>query len=222
MKRRAHRADARRPSVRQLETSLTRRSAGTFTSAELDGLPGTAHRYLSAAIAPAAVLARSAHLTMRGEIKLKGRWLGYRARQVLTPQEGFAWSARVAGVVIGSDQFISGRGWMSWKLAGLWTVGDASGPDVSRSAAGRGAGETCWLPTMWLPRFGASWTEHDRTRATVRTDHGGQEVACVCTSTISITSAASNSTVGATPTRPEPSTFTRSAWTSPRRGRSLG
>jgi len=113
---------------------------------------------------------------MRGEIKLRDRWLGFRAEQVLTPQVGFVWAARVAGVVTGSDQYVSGRGWMSWKVARLLTVLDAEGPDVSRSGAGRCAGETCWLPSMWLPRFGATWTEQTQDQLTVRTSHDGHEV----------------------------------------------
>lgn len=34
----------------------------------------------------------------------------------------------------------------------------AQGPDVSRSAAGRCAGEAVWLPTALLPRFGVRWS----------------------------------------------------------------
>ncbi|MEO6988280.1 MAG: DUF6544 family protein, partial [Aquihabitans sp.] len=36
--------------------------------------------------------------------------------------------------------------------------------DVTRSAAGRAAGEAVWVPTSLLPRFGVSWdatSEHD-------------------------------------------------------------
>ena len=147
-----------------------------FVLDDLDKLPVGAQRYLAAAIAPGTLLFRTAHLVMRGEIKLRGRWLGFRAEQVLTPQVGFVWAARVARVVIGSDQYVSGRGWMSWKVAGLWSVVDVEGPDVSRSGAGRCTGETCWLPSMWLPRFGAIWTEEERTHLTVRTTHDGHAV----------------------------------------------
>ena len=31
---------------------------------------------------------------------------------------------------------------------------------------------------MWLPRFGATWTEEDQTHLTVRTTHDGHEAAC--------------------------------------------
>lgn len=166
----------RRPSVRQLEKSLARPAAGLFTSDHLDTLPSAAQQYLTASIAPGTSLARSARLVMRGHIKLKGRWLRFRADQVLAPQTGFVCAARVSGVITGSDQYVSGQGWMSWKLAGLLDLVDIEGSDVSRSGAGRCAGETCWLPTMWLPRFGAAWTELDRTHLTVRTSHDGHDV----------------------------------------------
>jgi len=164
--------------VRQLRSSLSRPAAAPFRPDDLVTLPLAAQRYLTAAIAPGIALARTAQLVMRGEIKLRDHWLGFRAEQVLTPQVGFVWAARVAGVVIGSDQYVSGRGWMSWKVAGLFTVVDAEGPDVSRSGAGRCAGETCWLPSMWLPRFGATWTEQTQDHLTVLTSHDGHEVAC--------------------------------------------
>jgi hypothetical protein len=46
---------------------------------------------------------------------------------------------------------------MEWKLARLFTVARGAGADVSRSAAGREAGEAFWLPTALLPRFGVEW-----------------------------------------------------------------
>jgi len=98
---------------------------------------------------------------MRGSIKLGGRWLGFRAREVLCPHRGFVWAARVGGVVVGSDRYVDGQGTMSWKLLGLIPVMRADGRDISRSAAGRGAGEAVWVPTALLPRFGATWTATD-------------------------------------------------------------
>ena len=68
-----------------------------FTEAELDGLDAPVRRYLAQAIAPGTPLSQCARLSMRGSIKL-GRWLPFRARQVLRPHDGFIWAARVAGV----------------------------------------------------------------------------------------------------------------------------
>jgi len=130
----------------------------SFTGADLTGLPEPVRRHLSTAIAPGTPLTRCAHLAMRGSIKL-GRWLPFRARQVLNPHEGLVWAARVAGVVVGSDHYLDGAGGMSWKLAGFTVAHEAA--DVSQSAAGRGGAEAVWLPTALLPRFGVRWSAHD-------------------------------------------------------------
>ena len=85
-----------------------------FTSADLPGLAEPVRRHLSKAIASGTPLTRCARLAMRGSIKL-GRWLPFRARQVLNPREGFVWAARVASVIVGSDRYLDGAGGMSWK-----------------------------------------------------------------------------------------------------------
>jgi len=59
-------------------------------------------RYLTTAIAPGSPLAVSARVSMRGSLKV-GRWLPFRARELLNPHRGFVWRARVAGVLTGSD-----------------------------------------------------------------------------------------------------------------------
>jgi hypothetical protein len=104
---------------------------------------------------------------MRGQIKV-GRWLPFRARQVLSPHHGFVWAARAAGVIAGSDRYVNGEGGMDWKLAGLVTVAHAEGPDVSRSAAGRAGAEAVWVPTALLPRFGVRWSASDADQVTAR------------------------------------------------------
>jgi Family of unknown function (DUF6544) len=150
----------------ELERRLLRSAEpGTFSGAELEGLPEPARRHLAQAIAPGTPLATSARLRMRGHIKL-GRWLPFRARQVLDPHRGFVWAARTAGVITGSDRYVHGEGAQEWKLAGLVTVMHAEGPDTSRSAAGRAAAEAIWVPTALLPRFGVRWTADDHDSVT--------------------------------------------------------
>jgi hypothetical protein len=131
-----------------------------FTEAELDGLPDPVCRYLRAAIAPGTPLATAARLGMRGQIKL-GRWLPFQAEELLAPHHGFHWSARAAGVVSGFDRYAGGQGQQRWKLLGLLPLMAADGPDLSRSAAGRAAGEAMWVPTALLPRFGVDWSAAD-------------------------------------------------------------
>jgi hypothetical protein len=140
---------------------------GVFLDADLDGLPTAARRLLGAAIENGTPLAAAARLQMRGSIKLK-RWLPFRAYQIIAPGVGFVWRARVAGLIDGFDRSVDGRGEMQWKLARLFTVAKGSGPDVTRSTAGREAGEAFWLPTALLPSFGVEWLASEETHAVAR------------------------------------------------------
>ena len=150
---------------------------GSFSEADLIGLPVPAQRMLRTAIVPGTQLTAAAHLRMRGSIRI-GRWLPFRATQVIAPSVGFLWRARVAGIIEGYDRSVDGQGEMQWKLARLFTLVSSSGPDVSRSASGREAGEALWVPTALLPRFGVQWRADDDHHpvALIPTTHGPTEV----------------------------------------------
>jgi hypothetical protein len=148
--------------VRELETRLAYPPApGSFSDAEIEGLPDPVRRYLGAAIESGTPLASSARFRMHGSIKLGKRWVRFRAREIEAPHYGFVWAARAAGVIVGSDRYMQGHGAMRWKLLGLIPVVHAEGSDVSRSAAGRAAAEAVWVPTALLPRSGVTWTATD-------------------------------------------------------------
>jgi hypothetical protein len=144
----------------------------SFDVAMVAGLPEAARRWLGHAIAPGTPLWPSVVLTMRGEIRL-GSWRPFTATQVLAPPRGFIWAAtaRFHGLpVTGFDRYSSGSGQMDWRLCGLLPVMTATGPDVTRSAAGRLAGEMALAPTSFR---GATWTpgaDDDHTVATWRID----------------------------------------------------
>jgi hypothetical protein len=131
-------------------------------------LPEPARRWLLHAVPVGTPLWSSVQLTMRGQIKL-GRWRSFTARQVLSPS-GFIWAAtaRVTGLpVTGFDRYTSGSGQLRWRLLRLIPVMTGAGPDVTRSAAGRLAGEaTCWLPTAFSAASWGSGPEPDTVVAT--------------------------------------------------------
>lgn len=141
-------------------------------------LPEPARRRLRHAVAPGARLATSLQLTMRGRIRL-GAWRAFTATQILAP-DGFVWSAtaRVAGLpVSGFDRWSAGSGQMHWRLAGLVPVVSATGPDVSRSAAGRLAAElTALLPTAYADASWAAGPDPDTAVATWRIDGQDEDV----------------------------------------------
>lgn len=111
---------------------------------------------------------------MHGEIKLQ-RWLPFTAEQVIVWDRAFIWSATVCmfGMPIrGSDRLVDGEGAMRWRLFGIIPVMTASGPDITRSAAGRIACEAVWLPSV-LCADDVSWTTPDSSHLHARfTAHG--------------------------------------------------
>ena len=141
-----------------------------FDPSMVTGLPEPARRWLLHAIAPGTPLWGSVVLAMRGEIRL-GAWRPFTARQVLAPPHGFVWAAysRFSGLpVTGFDRYSSGSGQMDWRIGGLVPVVTASGSDVTRSAAGRLAGETALAPTTFRAATWTPGTDHDRTVVTWR------------------------------------------------------
>ncbi|MBX6356308.1 MAG: hypothetical protein IRZ05_10710 [Micromonosporaceae bacterium] len=119
-----------------------------FDPAMVAHLPEPARRWLNHAIAPGTPLRRSAELEMHGEVRL-GSWRRFEARQVLAPPEGFVWAVttHLAGLPMhGYDRYTRGTGQMCHKLFGVVPVVSATGPDLTRSAAGRLASEIVFVP----------------------------------------------------------------------------
>ena len=139
-----------------------------FATAQVAELPAPARRYLAHAIAPGTRLASAVRLRMHGEIKLRG-WLPFTAEQVIRRDRGMIWRAavRMRGLpVTGFDRIVDGEGVMRWKLLGLLPLVTASGPDVTRSAVGRLAAESIWLPSAFCGED-VSWTAPDPSQARV-------------------------------------------------------
>lgn len=150
-------------------------SPPTYRVADLGDVPEPVRRYFGATIEDGAPVAVGDELPMRGQIKI-GWWLPFRAWQLLAPRLGTVWAVRVAGVISGSDRYLQGTGGMDWKMLGLAPLVHADGPDVSRSAAERAAGESIWVPTALLPGRGATWTAASDSEITVRLDTDGHSV----------------------------------------------
>ncbi len=75
--------------------------------------------------------------------------------------------------ISGFDRLVDGEGEMRWKLLGLVPVMVASGPDITRSAAGRLATESAWLPSM-LCGNDVSWSENGPGSAVAHWDVFGE------------------------------------------------
>ncbi|GAA4038991.1 DUF6544 family protein [Nonomuraea soli] len=143
-----------------------------FDPAAADRLPEPARRWVRHAIRPGAPLRRSVVFHTHGMIKL-GSWRSFDAHQALTPFDGYVWAART-GLIRGFDRYRAGEGEMRWRLLGLFPVMSQRGRDVSRSAAGRLAGEFVMAPASALdPRI--VWKPVDDRRV-VAVVPGGNDV----------------------------------------------
>jgi len=115
----------------------------------IEVLPVPVQRMVRRAVPARTLIAHAVLLSMEGQIRV-GRWIPFRAVQVLS-RRGFVWVARAGWRTLsigGFDRWIDGVGEMRWLLGGSVPIIRSSGPDVSRSAAGRLAIEaTIWLPT---------------------------------------------------------------------------
>lgn len=140
--------------------------SATLGAGVLDALPPAARRYLAHAIASDTPLATAVRLRMHGEIKLR-RWFRFEAEEIIRRDRGLIWRAvvHVHGLPVrGFDRLVDGRARMHWRLLGLVPLVRAAGPDVARSAGGRLAAESVWLPSA-LAGDGVSWTALDAGRA---------------------------------------------------------
>ena len=145
-----------------------------FDPADVAALPAAARRYLTHALAPGTPLRQSVEVSMVGQIRLGGGWWPFTARQVISPA-GYVWAAdaRLHHVpVLGYDRYSGGTGEMRWRALGLLPVVHATGPDVTRSAAGRLASEIALLPTAYA---GATWSEAGPDTAVAAWGAGAEE-----------------------------------------------
>jgi hypothetical protein len=145
---------------------------------QLAGLPEPIGRWLIHAIAPGTPLLTSTEVRMHGRIRL-GAWRPFTATQRLTPTAGFIWAAcaRLFGLpVTGFDRFTHDRGQMRWRLLNLVPVMAATGPDITRSAAGRHAGELLLYTPAGALCDNVTWAPVDDRRATGRLQLGRQRM----------------------------------------------
>jgi hypothetical protein len=149
-------------------------SPAVFDPATLTGLPEPVRRWLTHAIAPGTPLRRVAVLHQHGQIRI-GRWQRYDADWILAPPHGFIWAAttRLGPLSIrGFDRYTNGTGEMRWRLFGRIPFIKTPGPDITRSATGRLAGEFCFVPAAALAPD-VRWEELDDHRAVAGIDVGG-------------------------------------------------
>ncbi|SEG99859.1 hypothetical protein SAMN05444920_114135 [Nonomuraea solani] len=150
--------------------------ARPFDPGRADLLPESARRWVLRAIAPGTPLLRGVVLTTRGTIRLNA-WRDFHATQVLVPLEGFVWTAATRRGMLpvrGFDRYRAGTGETRWRALDTFPVMSGTGPDVSRSAAGRLACELVLAPAAALdPRV--RWKGLDDRQALASVPVGGED-----------------------------------------------
>lgn len=140
-------------------------------------IPPGCGSWLPRSLRKARANASAVRLFMHGSIRLGG-WKTFRASEVISVDQGMVWRAtvRMAGLPVkGYDRLLDCRGEMRWSLLGLIPVARESGADVSRSAAGRMAAETVWLPQA-LCRPGVRWSRPESGVSRARMSVCGEDV----------------------------------------------
>jgi len=138
-----------------------------FDPQMVEGLPETARRYFTHAIAPGTPLRTTVELEMQGSFLLgdRAKFQTYqmKARQILAPPDQFVWipSLRSGPLhITGSDALVGGEAWTRFWINGLVPVANSqSSPDLVRSAQFRSAVEGLWAPAALLLSDGIMWSE---------------------------------------------------------------
>jgi hypothetical protein len=110
-------------------------------------------RYLQFAIQPGAPATRTIRLEHGGTFRPKPeqRWLPIRGVEYFTAATpGFVWSASISPAPLAwidaRDRLHNCRGSMLVKLESLFTIADASGPEIDQGASLRWLAEAVWFP----------------------------------------------------------------------------
>jgi len=139
----------------------------------LRGLPSSVQRYLEFSGVVGRPIVRTVTVKQTGRIRLgpEKRWMRFRAMESYSVDPpGFTWDARVGygrfPLLTVRDSYVEGKGAVRAKLVNLFSVVDASGPQVDHSSAVRFLSEVVWFPSAFLrPDF--TWTAIDETSAEV-------------------------------------------------------
>ena len=158
-------------------------SPAIVTSDMLAGLPEPVRRYLEFSGVLGKPLVRSVIVKQTGRIRTgpEKAWMRFKATESYSVDPpGFVWNA-VAGyglfpVLTVRDSYVDGKAAVIVKLANLFSVVNARGPQVDHSSAVRFLSEVVWFPSAFLlPNF--TWTAIDDISAEVSFTAFGRTVA---------------------------------------------
>ena len=129
-------------------------------------VPPLALQYLTHAIRPDAPLARHAEVSFHGQVRLKPSfpWLSFHGRETIELGRAFrvTASSRLGPLpVTTQDSYAQGDASSRILLLGFLPIMTRRGKDAAHASQSRLVVESTWLPSTFLPQFGAQWTEQE-------------------------------------------------------------
>jgi hypothetical protein len=158
------------------------KSSHLITTEILQNLPEPVQRYMAFSGVLGKPWIDTVGLTQTGRFRQSADqpWMPVTALQTFTTNPpGFVWKARfkLAGLPLMSarDAYHDGHGRMYGKMAGLFTLFNALGPEIDQGTLLRYLGEMVWFPTAFLGE-NITWQEVDDQTAQVTLRDGSQTV----------------------------------------------
>jgi hypothetical protein len=162
--------------ARALLDGARHRAPPVVEARDLATLPAPVQRWLEVSGVVGHARAATVRLKQRGELRTgpDKPWMPVEAEQYFSVDPpGFVWRvhAKMARVlpIAGRDRYTAGRGHMLIKVASLFAVADAAGPEIDQGALLRYLGEIVWFPSAALSNT-ITWSAIDdhSARATMR------------------------------------------------------
>ncbi len=148
-------------------------SAATVSCEMIAPLPEPVRRYLEFSGVAGKPLVRSVTVKQTGRIRQSPEkpWMPFRAIETYSlDPPGFIWQAKAYRgrfpILTVRDSYVEGRGGMRVRLAGIFPIVNASGPELDHSSAVRFLNEMIWFPSGYLRPY-ITWTAIDDTSAEV-------------------------------------------------------
>ncbi len=149
------------------------------TAAMLQHLPEPAQRYLNFTGVVGKAWIDTVSIKYAGVFRLGADkpWMPIKAEQVYTTNPpGFHWKARLKmfglWIAKGDDTYNAGHGHMFGKIAGLYTLFDARGPELDQAAMLRYLNEMTWFPIALLSDYVTWQAVDDQSFDVTFTDNG--------------------------------------------------
>lgn len=164
------------------QTVTAPKNTDLVTAHQLDHLPAPVQRYLTHTGVVGRPWIRTVSLKYSGRFRTGAdkAWMTIHADQVYrTDPPAFHWQARLGRLGLplmqGSDTYKDGHGHMFGRLAQVFTIFDARGPEMDQGSMVRYLQEMIWFPTAFLGD-NLSWRAVSDHAADVSLHDGGRTV----------------------------------------------